>query len=284
MSRQVALRTHQFGTLCTLVFICHVYWMIWTYPSTQQTDEKITAGNHLSLSLSNDDYDMQSFMRLFLYLFMRFLNLLHQQIWSKAPLASLLLLFLSLPRNPQGVTYPSQPWSQPFQRPPTPLSSLISSPLSWDSDFKNRGRLVLVMKIIIYLEALFWDFIDLRQKSWRKGFEGNDPGAGRLEEGRQEMNFLWSFFPRVRIDFCRLEEVRVETNDDSGWGGGIRKLHLEKERRRFKGSCWNGDHDQDEHWEEAPPGRCWWMHYYQKEWLRLFLCLLFVLFLVSPSQ
>ena len=90
------------------------------------------------------------------------------------------------------------------------------------------------MKIIIYLEALFWDFIDLRQKSWRKGFEGNDPGAGRLEEGRQEMNFLWSFFLRVRIDFCRLEEVRVETNDDSGWGGGIRKLHLEEEEGGFK--------------------------------------------------
>ena len=89
-------------------------------------------------------------------------------------------------------------------------------------------------KIIIYLEAVFWDFIDLRQKSWRKGFEGNDPGAGRLEEGRQEMNFLWSFFPRVRIDFCRLEEVRVETNDDSGWGGGIRKLHLEEEKGCFK--------------------------------------------------
>ena len=186
-----------------------------------------------------------------------FLNMSLQQTWSKAPLASLLLLFLSLPRNPQGVTYPSHPWSQPSQRPPTPLSSLISSPLSWDSDFKNRSRLVLVMKIIIYLEALFWDFIDLRQKSWRKGFEGNDPGAGRLEEGRQEMNFLWSFFPRVRIDFCRLEEVRVETNDDSGWGGGIRKLHLEEDRRRFQGSCcWNGDHEQAEHWEEARPGRC----------------------------
>ena len=155
-------------------------------------------------------------------------------MWSKAPLASLLLLFLSLPWNPQGVTYPSQPWSQPSQRAPTPLSSLISSPLSWDSDFKNRRRLVLVKKIIIYLEAVFWDFIDLRQKSWRKGFEGNDPGAGRLEEGRQEMNFLWSFFPRVRIDFCRLEEVRVETNDDSGWGGGIRKLHLEEEKGCFK--------------------------------------------------
>ena len=139
-------------------------------------------------------------------------------------------------------------------------------------------------KIIIYLEAVFWDFIDLRQKSWRKGFEGNDPGAGRLEEGRQEMNFLWSFFPRVRIDFCRLEEVRVETNDDSGWGGGIRKLHLEEGEGSFKAAVEmmimvkmsiKKKHGQGD------VGSC---TITKKSDSVVFLCLLFVFFLVSPLQ